>query len=877
MSGPIFMPAFVRSVLDKERAVVRSWFCVVAIGLLLDSVHGQALPTFSPAISHDPGTTIAPSSLSVARAPSLGLDTTVLVNFPTSRTAKYLNAASFLPSGYNDAGSRSLATHQDVVTSLHHLSTPTVPGLLAHAPSSGRLTIQYVLPDNTCSEPATLGYRNGVTAIVVTDIEGDGFLEGVVAHEGGFSIVRSAPTTSGWELSTPFLSLPTILVAGESPRDLVAMEWDGIGGRNDIAILAPNGRIEIWRNVDTSPQPWDIGVVTRWSMMVAGDFNGINGEELMGVNALTDELEWWSTRTGVRIPGVTALAVAPINVSGSAPRNDALIIASASSPLRAMQVFSAAGSYLGHSLHQIDSGRVGQVHLLVADLQRDGHPEVCYLHGDQIVWINNDPSSGLAPVGVADDMLPAPLAQIGAIDTADFNRDGLIDAAVANGAGLEVWLGDGNGNFVLGGRFPGALGVDHLEVYDAGAGPLALLLTRGRRFWFTQWDPAAVGGAGGPGRRFCEQTLPEQVDQVERADLNGDGFEEPVALSGGRLYALTSSGSSLIAGAAITQATRFCVGDFDLDGDPDVATVRPGSGSQPGNPALSSFDLEVFSNDGFGALTLIRTETVGGSEFSMSRDVTGDGRPDIVCAVLGDLWVLPSAGPLAWGGRQVFSGGSGTDLGALFLVDLDDDGDLDVFSESQVAFLNDGSGAFTNQPLSLFPNGWVDMAADDVDGDADVDLLAVDAASKLAVVRGGVGPPPYGGTGDDLSLLSGHPGTSNEVWSKFVAAGSVLELTLISTGGALDFSPWLIAAEVTASPVEAFPSIWLNPAAMSILAGVGSSGFWTPILLPGGVSASFLTPPGLAGVTVAFQGAVVTPLASNGAYATTTAHVLHFR
>ncbi|MCC6785797.1 MAG: VCBS repeat-containing protein [Planctomycetes bacterium] len=161
---------------------------------------------------------------------------------------------------------------------------------------------------------------------------------------------------------------------------------------------------------------------------------------------------------------------------------------------------------------------------------------------------------------------------------------------------------------------------------------------------------------------------------------------------------------------------EFEFGDFDRDGKLDVFTA----------------DGWLFLGDGTGHFRLGFTCRVAGGTAMAAGDVDGDGYQDVIFAPATpamSLWINDRQGGFTEENARlaVTWPGQGTYRATVQLVDLDADGDLDVFAcdapSSIEVFLNDGNGYFTEGRNALgLANRFCHFAID-MDRDGDVDLF----------------------------------------------------------------------------------------------------------------------------------------------------------
>lgn len=289
-------------------------------------------------------------------------------------------------------------------------------------------------------------------------------------------------------------------------------------------------------------------------------------------------------------------------------------------------------------------------------------------------------------------------------DFADVDGDGDLDAIVANLGPEQLLLNDGTGTFVDGsGRLP--LAPPLFEDITADArfadldedGDLDVLLANENPF-----NPSPAGGAqnrvwiNDGSATFSDETasrLPAATDQSAAmlpGDVDGDGDVDLVVLNRGQDVVLVNAGDGTFSDET---AARFPVtedssrggGLADLDGDGDLDVIVGNSRNEP--VALYLNDGGVFSPADFDPAPL-PGETITGVELV---DLDGDGDLDVY---------LPNAG--------VFVAGHGFEGGP------------DRYLR------NNGRAKFADRSTAHLP-GVIDPTTDaafgDIDGDHDLDLV----------------------------------------------------------------------------------------------------------------------------------------------------------
>jgi len=322
------------------------------------------------------------------------------------------------------------------------------------------------------------------------------------------------------------------------------------------------------------------------------------------------------------------------------------------------------------------------------------------------------------------------------VAAADLDGDGDLDVLSASQADDKIaWYEntDGAGSFGLqqvistlanGPRSVAAADVD-------GDGDLDVLSAS----WFD--DEIAwyenTDGAGSFGLQQIISTLADGAHSVAAADVDGDGDLDVLSASSNddeiAWYENTDGAGSFGAQQVISVLANAprSVAAADLDGDGDLDVL-----SASGNDDEIAWYENTDGAGSFGAQQVISV-LASDAHSVAAADVDGDGDLDVLTASWNDdeiAWYENTDGAGSFGLQQVISRlANGASSAAA--ADVDGDGDLDVLSASnhddEIAWYEntDGAGSFgAQQVISVLANGARSVAAADLDGDGDLDVLS---------------------------------------------------------------------------------------------------------------------------------------------------------
>jgi hypothetical protein len=208
--------------------------------------------------------------------------------------------------------------------------------------------------------------------------------------------------------------------------------------------------------------------------------------------------------------------------------------------------------------------------------------------------------------------------------------------------------------------------------------------------------------------------------RVIQADLDGDGDDDLITGGGSRVDWHENLGGAFATprqiGVTSGNVSFLKAGDIDGDGDIDVFA------------ATSSYNLRWFENDGRLTFTAQAISPTGG--VVDLGDLDGDGDWDLITSVGSAAVYLNNGVTFA------FSSSLATDMSAVASIvatDLDGDADVDVLAADTddgaiVWFENNGSGGLTRHTVTTLADLIRSAMPADVDGDGDFDVVAsVDA------------------------------------------------------------------------------------------------------------------------------------------------------
>jgi uncharacterized protein (TIGR03437 family) len=278
--------------------------------------------------------------------------------------------------------------------------------------------------------------------------------------------------------------------------------------------------------------------------------------------------------------------------------------------------------------------------LAVADVNGDGIPDIltgtAFPHSAALqVLIGNGGSSFQAPVNYAI----ASSLSLRSIAVADLSGDHKPDAVVSSSGKISIFLGNGDGTFQAERTLPVDSSSPAVAIADFnGDGKPDLAFTSGL--------VVEVLLGAGDGTFGAPTSYPiGWGDSLAIADMNGDGFLDIVTSGFSILYGDGYGGFPKRADYWQEVTGSIILADFDGDGKPDiiVGTGTAGAFTGPSITVLFGSSSGTFAGPPLSLVSGL--PSINAYDYSqVAADFNGDGIPDLVVQVAGQLTVLTGIG-----------------------------------------------------------------------------------------------------------------------------------------------------------------------------------------------------------------------------------------
>ena len=440
------------------------------------------------------------------------------------------------------------------------------------------------------------------------------------------------------------------------------------------------------------------------------------------------------------------------------------------------------------------SGFIGPAFAVFGDFNEDGNIDLAAAQRSGIGIMIGDGTGAFHDALSYPSVLTSPRGLV----VADFNNDGKKDFAALGqpfggfpvGAGVEVALGDGTGNFTRKSFSDfGFQAISRIATADFnGDGKADLAVTRpadGRVYILIN---DGTGGFAANGNSVPNFFVGFQASAIKNGDFNNDNKADLVVITPQTnnfsvMLGNGSGGFSILNGIQLQGTFSFYddvdIGDFNADGKADLAVVRSGSNT-----------VNVLQGNGVGFFSNYATAPTPATPISVVvRDLNGDGKPDIAATSSGQQGFITQAHVtvLINNGAGGFNSADyqNADAGGMIGVgDFNDDNQPDLVVTSGFILVgssldgvsvltNKGNGQF-NAPISFSAGPQSgDLAVADFNSDNEDDVLFTQpgGASVALLLNNFTTSRPCLNI-SDASVTETDSGTTNAVFTVTLSAAS---------------------------------------------------------------------------------------------------------
>ncbi|HSH05780.1 MAG TPA: VCBS repeat-containing protein, partial [Anaerolineae bacterium] len=486
--------------------------------------------------------------------------------------------------------------------------------------------------------------------------------------------------------------------------------------------------------------------------VAAADVDGDGDLDILGAAYFADDISWWENTAGDgtawtehTVDGFFARAeeVAAADVDGD---GDLDILGAAQNANTISWWENTAGDGTAWTEHTVDPAFDGAASVAAADVDGDGDLDIlgAAFTADDISWWENKTIHRSATYPT-EHTVDAAFDGASSVAAADVDGDGDLDilGAAENADAISWWentAGDGTAwtEHTVDPAFAGASSVAAADV--DGDGDLDILGAALVADDISWWENTA-----GDGTAWTEHTVDTAFNgarSVAAADVDGDGDLD--ILGAARIaYAISWWENTAGDGTAWTEHTvdpafdgAISVAAADVDGDGDLDIL----GAAYIADAISWW--ENTAGDGTAWTEHTVDTAFDGAASVAAADVDGDGDLDILGAARIayhiSWWEKTAGDGTAWTKHTVDPAFAGTY--SVAAADVDGDGDLDILGAAYIAddiswwenTAGDGT-AWTEHTVDPAFDGAYSVAAADVDGDGDLDILgAADLADDIS-------------------------------------------------------------------------------------------------------------------------------------------------